>query len=216
MQIRHRTLLVALPAVVLLFFGANANAAAKLFEGRKLFTTYCLVCHGETGKGNGPLAAKLRKKPADLTAQTSVENSDRDLFRTIDSGVKHKETGEGMPRWGSIMPETSIDALVSYVRFLQRSKHALLGDPEVGRLVYANYCATCHGETGKGDGALSRMLPFKPADHTDAKKMGEMTNDHLVKVVSNGVSDSYMPGWKNILSEPEIRAVVSYVRLLSK
>lgn len=36
-------------------------------KGVDLYRGYCLQCHGEAGKGDGPLAASLRKPPADLT-----------------------------------------------------------------------------------------------------------------------------------------------------
>jgi mono/diheme cytochrome c family protein len=36
--------------------------------GRKDFATFCAACHGTGGKGDGPAAAGLDRKPADLTA----------------------------------------------------------------------------------------------------------------------------------------------------
>ena len=35
------------------------------------FATYCAVCHGPSGLGNGPAAAGLAKKPANLTQLTA-------------------------------------------------------------------------------------------------------------------------------------------------
>ena len=39
------------------------------FEGRRLYRSYCLVCHGVDGKSIGPLANKLNLKPADLSSK---------------------------------------------------------------------------------------------------------------------------------------------------
>src|SRR5580765_855307 len=36
-------------------------------DGKDLFTNYCAACHGTGAKGDGPAAAALNKKPADLT-----------------------------------------------------------------------------------------------------------------------------------------------------
>jgi mono/diheme cytochrome c family protein len=36
-------------------------------SGQQMFTTYCAVCHGASGIGNGPAAAALKVPPANLT-----------------------------------------------------------------------------------------------------------------------------------------------------
>ena len=36
-------------------------------SGQAMFKEYCAVCHGLTGKGDGPAANALKKRPADLT-----------------------------------------------------------------------------------------------------------------------------------------------------
>jgi mono/diheme cytochrome c family protein len=35
-----------------------------LEEGKALFQTYCLVCHGERGKGDGPISGKIPPPPS--------------------------------------------------------------------------------------------------------------------------------------------------------
>ena len=194
----------ALPASVL--------GATKAFEGKKLFTSYCLVCHGAKADGNGPFAAKLRVKPADLTASKVRGRTDLELFQTIESGKRHAELGEGMPRWGTVLPGPSIQQLVAYIRFVQQSRYPLLGDPEVGRTIYSQYCVSCHGASGKGDGVLTKFLAIKPANHTKAEAIDKLSNEELLRIVRDG--EKAMPGWKGVLTDEEIRAVVSYVRLL--
>lgn len=39
-----------------------------------------------------------------------------------------------------------------------------------GRLEYQQYCVTCHGATGKGDGPMASILTVKPADLTQLRK----------------------------------------------
>jgi len=39
-------------------------------EGKKLFATYCAICHGEKGKGDGIAGAALNPKPSNLTTAT--------------------------------------------------------------------------------------------------------------------------------------------------
>lgn len=205
----------------LFFIGGYLSSDAlaehsKAFQGRKLFITYCYLCHGMNGKGDGPMAGKLKVPPADLTDGSRLEKrNDAELYGIIEGG-RHGLVTDEMPKWGRIIPEPQIRALVAYVRFLHRSKNPLIGDPEVGEQIYKQYCASCHGKDGKGNGVMINIIPIKPADHTNPAKMDGMTNAELVDIVTNGKGkDSYMPGWKGVLSQAEIEAVVSYVRFLS-
>ena len=110
--------------------------------------------------------------------------------------------------------EAQIKSLVAYIRFLHQSKHNVLGDPELGKQIYLKSCAACHGPGGKGDGVMTNVLDMEPADHTKSGNMGTVSNKRLLEIVRDG-GDSYMPAWKEILSDEEIMAVVGYIRLLS-
>jgi mono/diheme cytochrome c family protein len=41
-----------------------------------------------------------------------------------------------------------------------------VGYSQEGRNSYLNYCASCHGESGRGDGRVAKYLTPKPADLT--------------------------------------------------
>jgi mono/diheme cytochrome c family protein len=43
-------------------------------SGKEMYNQYCAVCHGTGGKGDGPAADALKKKPADLTQLTRKNN----------------------------------------------------------------------------------------------------------------------------------------------
>ena len=111
--------------------------AAVVQGGRMLFATYCASCHGIGGRGNGPAAEELRRRPADLTQfakrNGGVFNGVR--IHTIVDGraVKAHGTME-MPVWGDAfkwregLPEEGIkvriDALVRYLESIQeRASH---------------------------------------------------------------------------------------------
>lgn len=204
-------------AVLLFSIFLNSTASAdhgKTFEGRKLFATYCYLCHGMSGKGDGPLASTLKTPPADLTDPSRLEKrTDAELFRIIEGTGEHHMAE--CPKCGKFLPEPKIRALVAYVRYLHRSRHPFLGNPEAGEKIYDHYCSPCHGKKGKGDGLMASSISVKPADHTAAEKMDKKTNEELINIVTNGKGEkSFMPPWKGILSQSEIESVVGYIRFL--
>lgn len=210
----RKQVLVTAALAVSAFLSVPAQAdTSKTFEGRKLFNSYCYLCHGVGGKGDGPLATKLSSKPKDLVSSETRLKSDRELLRFIQGSLPH---GKDMPKWGATLPEPDVAAIVAYIRFMQRAEHPLIGDPETGRGLYDRYCVVCHGDKGQGNGQMTSMLPIQPADHTDAARMNRMNNNQLINYIANGgTGQSYMPGWEGILNRGEIEAVVSYIRLLS-
>ncbi|MBI3174497.1 MAG: cytochrome c [Chloroflexi bacterium] len=71
--------------------GAPENPVAadevSIARGRELFMINCQMCHGEGGQGNGPIAANIVNKPANLTLDVTQSKSDGSLFLTISNGV---------------------------------------------------------------------------------------------------------------------------------
>ncbi len=205
-------------AVFCLLGGAAGNLqASDTYQGYQLYNQTCFLCHGEDGKGDGPLAGKLDTSVSDITDSAKMKSlSEQMLFRMIQGTVKHG-SGDNMPQWGLALADPQINAIVSYVRFLQRSSHPLPGDPELGEKIYMDNCAACHGRYGKGDGLLTDVMKIKPTDHTDSEKMNKMSNTRMIEVVTTGtIGKSLMPGWEGRLTQEEIEAVVSYIRLLSQ
>ena len=89
----------------------------------------------------------------------------------------------------------------------------IANDPALvaGRTIYLANCANCHGETGRGDGPLSKTLAGPaPRDFTDEWKYGEKAEEAL-DLVAKGAPDSAMPGWRSALSPGDLKAVVAYV-----
>lgn len=86
---------------------------ASSVRAQDLFDTYCSVCHGVQGQGNGPVAQRLGFVP-DLTQDMTRQRSDGYIYAVI----RH---GRGlMPRYGDKIINTRDRWLVvSYVRRLQ-------------------------------------------------------------------------------------------------
>ena len=86
--------------------------------------------------------------------------------------------------------------------------------------LYKQYCASCHGPDGKGNGPAAAALPVKPADHTNPVVMGKISDAELFKAIKEGgqaVGKSpAMPPWGGTLKDEQIRALVAHVRSLAK
>jgi mono/diheme cytochrome c family protein len=67
---RNRTVTIALAAALLASIGASAFEAVTLadYSGEEIFLKYCATCHGESGRGDGPVARGLVTAVPDLTA----------------------------------------------------------------------------------------------------------------------------------------------------
>ena len=191
------------------------------YEGRRLFTSYCQLCHGPGGKGDGPLAVQMKIRPADLT--TTVRSRSDTILKKIITGEgrqtitgrdRHNLLSGAMPQWKDHLSEQQIDALIAYLRFLGRSKHELMGDPEDGMRLYQKYCHACHGTEGEGDGIMTKLMDIEPMDHSNPNETDPLDNEHLVKSILDG-DGKYMPAWRGILSQEDVEALVSYIRLLA-
>jgi mono/diheme cytochrome c family protein len=89
--------------------------AASLAAGKKAFADYCAACHGDTGKGDGPMAAFTGDPvPSDLTdAEWKHGSSDGEIFVVIRDGID----GTGMKDFKDMKP-TEIWHIVNYVKTL--------------------------------------------------------------------------------------------------
>ncbi|MDH5472110.1 MAG: c-type cytochrome [Gammaproteobacteria bacterium] len=214
--------LALLFANILLVSNVQADFS-KSFEGYQVFNTYCFICHGQDGKGDGPLSKKIGSPPTDLTNNGIMNTrSDKQLIRIIEGSSPHGKMPDDnsmdntIPRWGVAISHSQVRSLVAYIRYLHRSKHKLTGDPLAGKKIYDTYCIQCHGTYGEGDGVLTRVYPMEPANHTNAVSMDKFSNDKMYSIIlDGGTGSSLMPGWKNILTEKQINDTISYIRLIA-
>ena len=210
--------------LTLLAAGASQVSAnpPPAYEGRRLYVSYCQLCHGTGGKGDGPLAKKMQISPADLTT-TVRSRSDTILMKiitgegrqTITGRDRHNLLSDAMPEWKDIFSESQVRALIAYLRFLGSTRHELMGDPEVGLRLYQKYCQVCHGVEGDGDGIMTTLTGIKPMDHTNPNETNAFDNEELIKAILDG-EGRFMPAWRGILSQSDVEALVSYIRLLSR
>jgi mono/diheme cytochrome c family protein len=103
----------------------------------------------------------------------------------------------------------------------KKAAHAK-SDPHIlsGKQVYAQYCATCHGESGKGDGPGGANLTIKPQNLADGRIMNVLPDHMLVRAVGEGPQSiglsNLMPPFKPALSDAQISDVVAYIRTFAE
>ena len=99
---------------------------------------------------------------------------------------------------------------------------AMKMDPTIerGRALYAQYCATCHGAQGKGDGISGQNLPIKPQDLTAGPVLNPLPHHYLFKIIADGGQtvglSPLMPGFKPTLNEVQINEIIVFVRTLAQ
>ncbi len=85
---------------------------------------------------------------------------------------------------------------------------------EIGRQVYADTCATCHGDTGRGDGPTGVALNPRPADL--AIHVPLHTDNELYGFIADGIEGTVMVPQLGTLTSDEIWHLVNYIRTISE
>jgi mono/diheme cytochrome c family protein len=154
-------------------------------DGEGLFTQYCSTCHGER-----------------LPAAGSLEET-REI---IASGGAH----ETMPVWGDVLTDEQVDALVSYT--IEAARGTSL---EVGRELYAQNCALCHGDFGEGGANPARpddiIAPISTSEYL--KTRDDFT---LRAVIAQGQPNFGMSPFGSFFGGPlddeDVDAIVAFMR----
>ena len=86
----------------------------SLLTGKELYGIYCTPCHGESGKGDGPVAKKFVPTPADISAAGQGSHPpEGELFSVVTHGKN------GMPPFRSDLTAKERWLVVAYLRTLK-------------------------------------------------------------------------------------------------
>jgi mono/diheme cytochrome c family protein len=110
------------------------------------------------------------------------------------------------------------DPLLDAIRAEERGAGNLTYAESQGKALFAHYCATCHGDEGRGDGQNASNLTPPPPDLT-APSHG--SDPALVrKVIAEGSAavgrSALSPPWGRNLSRQEIDYLVAYCQTLAR
>ncbi len=97
------------------------RTATVMARGQNRFQTYCLVCHGPAGEGDGTIVPKFPRPPS-LQSDKIRNYQDGNIFHVITHGQNL------MPSYAAQITPEDRWAIIHYIRALQRSKHPSAAD----------------------------------------------------------------------------------------
>lgn len=80
--------------------------------------------------------------------------------------------------------------------------------------IWTKKCQGCHGADGKAQTKMGEK--HKIPDITTADFQSKHTDEQLLSAITDGVTDTKMPAWKEKLEAAEIQAMVKWVRAFGK
>jgi cytochrome c oxidase cbb3-type subunit 2 len=224
---------------------ASAKSAdvVSVKRGAAVYHTACAACHGNTGKGDGPVSVSLTTKPRDFqkgvykfrTTASGQLPTDHDLLWIVNSGIYHT----AMPSFAQM----SVADQYSVVEYLKTLSHAF-SDPsqypldtvkvghvvpytfdsvERGRGIYLQMrCWNCHGISGEGNGPAASTVTddegrrLEPTNLTYAWDLKvARTPERIYMIFTTGVNGTPMPSFAQILTDTQRWDLANYVYALS-
>jgi len=170
--------------------------------GERLFLNYCSQCHGSSAQGGIGFP--------NLTDKEWLYGGDPE---TIEQSITNGRMGV-MPALGASLGPEGVKDVVAYVRSLSNLPHDKLA-AQLGKPLFAQNCAACHGAEGKGTAAVGApdltndIWLYGSSEATIAE--GINRGRHLN--VSEGTLA--MPTFKDMLGEGKVHVLAAYVWGLS-
>ncbi|THD72058.1 cytochrome-c oxidase, cbb3-type subunit III [Thalassobius vesicularis] len=173
--------------------------------GAAVFKTWCAQCHGSGAAGAAGYPNLLDD---DWLWGGDIET----IHTTITHGIRSADDEDtrisDMPAFGKdeLLEKEQIEQVVNYVMSLSGTAQdaALV---EEGAVVFADNCASCHGDDATGGRDLGAP------NLSDAIWLFGGSYDAIKETVVNS-RKGVMPNWNTRLSEAQIRAVSAYVHQL--
>jgi cytochrome c oxidase cbb3-type subunit III len=174
-------------------------------QGKAAFGDNCAPCHGSGGAG--------AKGYPNLNDDDWLWGGTLDqIMQTIQFGIRsgHAKTHESaMLAFGKegVLKKDQIVAVANYVRSLSGLSTNSGYDRAVAAKIFADNCAACHGDAGKGNQELGAP------NLTDKIWLYGSDEATLIETISNGRA-GVMPAWVGRLDPSTIKALAVYVHSL--
>ena len=171
-------------------------------QGRRAFGDNCAPCHGAGGGG--------AKGYPNLNDDDWLWGGKlADISRTIQFGIRatHPDTRQSqMPAFGrdGLLKRPEIESVADFVRSLSKLPVDPKANLALGAKVFADNCASCHGEKGQGN------REFGAPNLTDGIWLYGSGREAIIEVISNG-RNGVIPAWAGRLDDTTIKALTVYV-----
>jgi cytochrome c oxidase cbb3-type subunit 3 len=171
-------------------------------QGRVAFADNCAPCHGA---GGGGAKGYPNLNDDDWLWGGKLADIEQTIRHGVRSGDKDDHEGN-MPAFGreGMLKADQISAVADYVRSLSGLPTATDADLTLGKKVFADNCAACHGPEGNGNRDLGAP------NLTDKIWLYGPDKATIMEGIQNGRGGT-MPAWQRRLSDPTIKALVVYV-----
>jgi cytochrome c oxidase cbb3-type subunit 3 len=177
-----------------------------LAHGKAAFAEDCAPCHGSGGQGS--------KGYRNLTNDDWLWGGKvEDIYTTITHGIRADYDPDtrtsAMPAFGAqgILKPEEIHQVASYVRTLSKLAPEPGVDVVAGKKIFADNCAVCHGDDGKG------ILAMGSANLTDGLQLYGSDFKDLIQTITYA-RNSTMPAWGARLDPVTIKSLAVYVHSL--
>ena len=174
-------------------------------QGKAAFGNNCAPCHGTGAAGS--------KGYPNLNDDEWLWGGTIDqIHQSIQFGIRsgHPESRESlMPGFGKdgLLERNEIITVANYVRSLAGLSVRAGTDLTVGRKIFADKCATCHSENGKGNQEVGAP------DLTDRIWLYGPEEATIMDVITSGRT-GVMPAWVDRLDPVAIKSLSVYVHTL--
>ena len=95
----------------------KATEDAAIVRGRIVFQTFCILCHGADGEGDGRAAKIHNPKPANLTLRFLSDDQKEIIIRDGGASVGRSAV---MPAWGEHLTDEQISDVIAFLRKINR------------------------------------------------------------------------------------------------
>ena len=168
-------------------------------RGASVFRAQCSQCHGAG-------AAGAKGYPNLLDNDWLWGGELAQIAFSVRHGIRNESDFEAhyseMPQFGDILSDEDIVFVANYVLTLPEG-----GATGRGATLFAENCASCHGDTGQGD--REQGAP----NLADAIWLYGGDRDTVIESITNA-RFGVMPAWGQRLNEEDVRAVSAYVHSL--